>query len=63
MSKKKFKERKQKKQKEEVKSLRKTVLFFFDESPGQSFDFKQLARQIGRKDKGLNKELFRLLDA
>lgn len=62
MSKKKFKERKQKKQKEEVKSLRKTVLSFFDESPGQSFDFKQLARQIGRKDKDLNKELFRLLD-
>jgi len=62
MSKKKFKERKHKKQKEEGKSLRKTVQYFFDQSPGQSFDFKQLARQIARKDKGLNKELFNLLD-
>ncbi|HRI77992.1 MAG TPA: ribonuclease R [Cyclobacteriaceae bacterium] len=62
MSKKKFKERKHKKQKEEEKSLRKTVQHFFDQSPGQSFDFRQLARQIARKDKGLNKELFSLLD-
>lgn len=62
MSKKKFKERKQKKQKEEGRSLRKVVLSFFDESPGDSFQFKQIARQIGPKNKSANQELFKLLD-
>ena len=62
MSKKKFKEHKQKKQKEEHKSLRKAVIAFFDESPGASFDFKQLARRIGPRNKAVNKELFQLLE-
>jgi ribonuclease R len=62
MSKKKFKEQKQKKQKKEETSLRQVVLSFFDESPGVSYNFKQLARQIGPKNKAANKDLFTLLD-
>ncbi len=62
MSKKKFKEKKERKLKEEGKSLRKTLISFFEENPGDSFQFKQLARQIGPKNKALNKELFKLLE-
>ncbi|MEJ0055192.1 MAG: ribonuclease R [Bacteroidota bacterium] len=62
MSKKKFKEQKQKKQKKESTSLRQVILSFFDESPGVSYNFKQLARQIGPKNKAANKDLFTLLD-
>ena len=63
MSKKKFEERKFKKRNEEGKSLRKNLLSFFDENPGVSYHFKQLAREIGPKNKAVNKELFELLDA
>ncbi len=62
MSKKKFKEHKQKKQKAEGKSLRHAVLSFFDDSRGASFNFKQLARQVGPKNKAVNDQLFALLD-
>ena len=62
MSKKKFKEHKEKKQKKEGKSLRQAVLSFFDESPGASFSFKQLAREVGPKNKAVNKQLFDLLE-
>ena len=62
MSKKKFEERRGKKRNEEGKSLRKNLLSFFDENPGVSYHFKQLAREIGPKNKAVNKELFALLD-
>lgn len=63
MSKKKFKERKEKHRKEETKSLRRILLEFFDDSPGASFQFKQLIRELGAKNKAQNKEVFDLLDA
>ncbi len=62
MSKKKFKEHKKKKQKEEGKSLRHAVLSFFNESPGASFNFKQVAGEIGPKNKTVNQQLFALLE-
>jgi ribonuclease R len=62
MSKKKFKERKEKKNKEEVKSLRKTILDIFEENPGKAYDFKQIARKTDSKKKELNKEIFKILD-
>ncbi len=42
--------------------MRQAILSFFDESPGVSYNFKQLARQIGPKNKAANKDLFTLLD-
>jgi ribonuclease R len=62
MSKKKFKEKKEKKVKGEVKSLRKSILEIFDNSPGKQYDFKQIARKAGLKKKALNKEIFKILD-
>ena len=62
MSKKKFKEKKEKKHKDERKSLRQEMLELFDENPGRSYDFKQIARKIGLKKKALNKDLFALLE-
>src|SRR6185436_18666487 len=62
MSKKKFQERKQKKQQSEGKSLRSAVLNFFDESPGASYSFKQVARQVGQKNKVINDQLFKILE-
>jgi ribonuclease R len=62
MSKKKFKEKKEKKSKDEVKSLRKEVLELFDNNPGKTYDFKQVARKVGLKNKTLNKEIFKILD-
>jgi len=62
MSKKKFKEKKEKKHKDERKSLRQEMLELFDENPGRGYDFKQIARKIGLKKKALNKDLFSLLE-
>jgi ribonuclease R len=62
MSKKKFKEKKEKKAKSEVKSLRKTIIEIFDDSPGKAYDFKHIARKAGLKKKALNKEIFKILD-
>lgn len=62
MSKKKFKEKKEKKGKAEVKSVRKTILELFDNNPGKTFDFKQIARKAGLKKKTLNKEIFEILE-
>src|SRR5436189_6149341 len=62
MSKKKFKEVKRNKEKGESKSLRQAVLSFFDQSPGVSFNFKQLARQVGPKNKAVNQQLFEVLE-
>ena len=39
------------------------MLSFFEESPGASFQFKQLAREIGARNKADNKEIFDLLDS
>jgi len=36
---------------------------FFDDSPGSSFQFKQLVREVGAKNKVQNKEVFELLDS
>ncbi len=62
MSKKKFKEQKQKKQKNEGKSLRQAILSFFDQAPGLSYGFKEVAREIGPKNKAANKDIFTILD-
>ena len=62
MSKKKFKEKKEKKHKDERRSLRQEMLELFDENPGRGYDFKQIARRIGLKKKALNKDLFALLE-
>ena len=63
MSKHKFKEKTSKKQNEQSGSLRKVLLSFFEENPGDSFQFKQIVREIAPKNKSANKELFDLLDA
>lgn len=62
MSKKKFKEKKQKKQKETRTSLFRQVLNLFDENPGRVYDFKQIARKAGAKNKALNQDLFSILE-
>ena len=62
MSKKKFKEKKEKKVKGEIKSLRKSIQEIFDNNPGRAYDFKQIARKAGLKKKALNKEIFKILD-
>ena len=63
MSKKKFKEKKEKKVKQEVKSLRKTILDFLEVNAGRAFDFKQIARKTTNKNKVQNKEIFEILEA
>jgi ribonuclease R len=62
MSKKKFKEKKEKKQKEKHTSLYRQVLNLFEENPGRVFDFKQVARKAGAKNKAVNQELFVILE-
>jgi len=62
MSKKKFREKKEKKHKDERKSLRQEMLELFDQNPGRGYDFKQIARKISLKKKALNKDLFALLE-
>lgn len=62
MSKRKFKEKKQKKQKETHTSLFRQVLNLFDENPGRVYDFKQIARKAGAKNKALNQDLFSILE-
>ncbi len=62
MSKKKFKERKEKKNNGELKSIRQEMLELFESSPGRGFEFKQIARKVGLKKKALNKDLFTLLE-
>lgn len=62
MSKKKFKERKEKKHAAQATSLRKLILTLFEESTGSSFHFKQLVRALGAKNKAQNKEVFQVLE-
>jgi len=63
MSKKKFQEKKSKKEKEQKSSIHKTVVTLLNESPGKAFDFKQIARKVGAKNKLANKEIFDTLDS
>lgn len=62
MSKKKFKERKEKQNKEQSTSLRRMLLSLFEEGAGSSFQFKQLVRALGAKNRSGNKEVFQILD-
>jgi ribonuclease R len=62
MSKKKLKERQQKRSKEHSGSLRRVLLTLFDESAGASFQFREIVKSLGAKNKAENKEVFRLLD-
>lgn len=57
MSKKKFKEKKAKKEKEQKSALHKAVARFLNDNPGKAFDFKQIARKVGAKNKLANKEI------
>ena len=63
MSKKKFKEKKSKKEKEQKSSIHKAVVKLLNESPGKAFDFKQIARKIGAKNKLANREIFETLES
>jgi ribonuclease R len=62
MSKKKFKERKERQYKEQSTSLRRMLTEIFADNPGASFHFKKLVRALGAKNKDANKEVFRILD-
>src|SRR5579859_2155407 len=62
MSKKKFKEKKSKKEKEQKNSVYKEVLDLLNDNPGRAYDFKQIARKIGAKNKALNAAIFEALD-
>ena len=62
MSKKKFKDKKERKQNDELRSIREEMLELFDSNPGRGFDFKQIAKRIGLKKKALNNHLFTLLE-
>ncbi|MFN5169712.1 MAG: ribonuclease R [Cyclobacteriaceae bacterium] len=63
MSKRKFKEKKEKKQKDKHTSLFRQVLNLFEENPGRVYDFKQVARKAGAKNKALNEDLFSILES
>ncbi|MBI1768697.1 MAG: ribonuclease R [Bacteroidetes bacterium] len=63
MSKKKFQEKKSKKEKEQKSSIHKSVVKLLNENPGKAFDFKQIARKVGAKNKLANNEIFETLDS
>ncbi|MFM8347127.1 MAG: hypothetical protein ACKOAR_03690, partial [Bacteroidota bacterium] len=63
MSKKKFKEKKERKHQPERHSLHRDVQMLLDENPGRSFEFRQIARHAGLKKKTLNRDLFDVLEA
>jgi ribonuclease R len=62
MSKKKFKEKKSKKEKEQKSALHKAVVRLLNDNPGKAFDFKQIARKVGAKNKLANKEIVDTID-
>jgi ribonuclease R len=62
MSKKKFKEKKARKDKNEVGALHEIIVQILEETPGKSYDFGQIARKAGKKKKSLNKEILNVLD-
>lgn len=67
MSKKKFKEKKAKKDKEQKSSIYQATVKLFTGNPGKAFDFKQIARKVSAKNRLAHEELTdtldRLLDA
>jgi len=63
MSKKKFKEKKSKKDKEQKSSIHNAVVKLLNDNPGKAFDFKQIARKVGAKNKLANSEIFDTLDS
>src|SRR5260221_73516 len=62
MSKKKFKEKKSKKEKEQKDSVHKEVLRLLNDNPGRAYDFKQIARKIGAKNRVINSAIFTALE-
>jgi ribonuclease R len=62
MSKKKFKEKKARKENVEKEALHEIILQILEESIGKSYDFAQIARKAGKKKKALNKEILNVLD-
>ncbi|HMJ69547.1 MAG TPA: ribonuclease R [Cyclobacteriaceae bacterium] len=62
MSKKKFKEKKDRKDKVEKEGLHEIILQILEETSGKSYDFGQIARKAGKKKKALNKEILNVLD-
>ena len=57
MSKKNFKERKERKDKAEKNALPDIIIQILEETPGKSYDFGQIARKAGKKKKAVNKEI------
>ncbi|HZY78592.1 MAG TPA: ribonuclease R [Cyclobacteriaceae bacterium] len=62
MSKKKFKEKKARKDKAEKDALPEIILQILEETPGKSYDFAQIARKAGKKKKAVNKEINTVLN-
>lgn len=63
MSKKKFKEKKTRKDKSEKDALHEIIIQILEETIGKSHDFGQIARKAGKKKKSLNKEILNVLDS
>ncbi|WHZ07381.1 MAG: 3'-to-5' exoribonuclease RNase R [Cytophagales bacterium] len=63
MSKKKFKEKKSRKEKEQKSSFYKSVVKLLNEAPGKAFDFKQIARKTGAKNKFAVNEVSDVLES
>ena len=62
MSKKKFKEKKAKRDKKERSSLYSSMIQLLEDSNGKSYSVEQLIRKFGLKKKSLIEDLFKLLD-
>lgn len=62
MSKKKFKEKKERKAKVEKQALHEIIQQILEETLGKSYDFGQIARKAGKKRKSVNKEILHVLD-
>lgn len=62
MSKKKFNEKKERKGKQQRSSIFNQVLELFTDNPGRAYDFKQIAKRIGAKNKAHNNDLFAALE-
>ncbi|MBN8651079.1 MAG: ribonuclease R [Cytophagales bacterium] len=62
MSKKKFKEKKAKRDKKERSGLYSSLIQFLEESNGKAYSVEQLIRKFGLKKKSLIEDLFKLLD-
>ncbi len=62
MSKKKFKEKKARRDKKERSGLYSSLIQFLEESNGKAYSVEQLIRKFGLKKKSLIEDLFKLLD-